>query len=155
MPDGMAAAMTPSQRRDWSACCSTSADTGLENEVVANRRRPSLFLTGRRSTKSVDALARTGQSRPRYDYYLKEAMFFRSQSHRPHLLPAFPGLDGGKLGHWGNQSGGLEGQSLELDRFGDAAVRNFSWPRRTDGPKGVCVRLGKTAKWPHASTPKR
>jgi hypothetical protein len=32
-----------------------------------------------------------------YDFYLKEALFFRSQPNRPHLLPAYPGLDGGNV----------------------------------------------------------
>jgi putative heme-binding domain-containing protein len=39
-----------------------------------------------------------------YDYYAKEARHFRALCPRPTLLPAFPGLDGGALGHWGNQT---------------------------------------------------
>lgn len=38
-----------------------------------------------------------------YDFYPKEAEFFMKQATLPPLLPAFPGLDGGKQGHWGNQ----------------------------------------------------
>ena len=39
-----------------------------------------------------------------YDFYAKEAEYFRKQPPVPPLLPPFPGLDGGKHGHWGNQN---------------------------------------------------
>ncbi len=39
-----------------------------------------------------------------YDFYTKQAEFFRGQHHMPQLLAQFPGLDGGKQGHWGNQN---------------------------------------------------
>ncbi|MFM7205988.1 MAG: DUF6797 domain-containing protein [Planctomycetaceae bacterium] len=38
-----------------------------------------------------------------YDFYAKEARHVRDLCPRPRLLPAYPGLDGGTLGHWGNQ----------------------------------------------------
>ena len=39
-----------------------------------------------------------------YDFYRKQARHFRDIDPRPNLLSEFPGLDGGKYGHWGNQS---------------------------------------------------
>ena len=39
-----------------------------------------------------------------FDFYAKEARFFRDLCPRPVLTPPFPGLDGGKQGHWGNQN---------------------------------------------------
>ena len=39
-----------------------------------------------------------------YDFYAKEAEHFGKLAEVPPLLPPFPGLDGGKLGHWGNQN---------------------------------------------------
>ncbi|MDA9934587.1 plastocyanin/azurin family copper-binding protein [Rubripirellula sp.] len=39
-----------------------------------------------------------------YDFYRKQARHFREVTPRPRLLADFPGLDGGKDGHWGNQS---------------------------------------------------
>ena len=39
-----------------------------------------------------------------YDFYRKQARHFRNVTPRPKLLAEFPGLDGGKDGHWGNQS---------------------------------------------------
>ncbi len=39
-----------------------------------------------------------------YDFYAKEARFFRDLCPRPVLTPPFPGLDGPTNGHWGNQT---------------------------------------------------
>ena len=39
-----------------------------------------------------------------YDFYAKEARHFASQANRPAVVQAFPGLDMGKHGHWGNQN---------------------------------------------------
>ena len=39
-----------------------------------------------------------------YDFYAKQARFFRELCPRPVLLPQFPGLDGDEHGHWGNQT---------------------------------------------------
>ena len=77
-----------------------------------------------------------------YDFYAKEAEFFVKQASVPPLLPAYPGLDGGVLGHWGNQN--------------DTAWTDNRWNETDLGsvlsgvfrsavvavPKGVCVRLG-------------
>ncbi len=39
-----------------------------------------------------------------YDFYAKQAIHFRDQKEPAKLLMQFPGLDGGKQGHWGNQN---------------------------------------------------
>jgi hypothetical protein len=39
-----------------------------------------------------------------YEFYAKQAEFFRVHEPRPTLLGEFPGLDGGPFGHWGNQN---------------------------------------------------
>jgi putative heme-binding domain-containing protein len=39
-----------------------------------------------------------------YDFYAKQAVHFASKSPRPLWIEPFPGLDGGKFGHWGNQN---------------------------------------------------
>ncbi len=39
-----------------------------------------------------------------YDFYSKEASYFKQQENPPNLLAEFPGLDTGKYGHWGNQN---------------------------------------------------
>ena len=38
-----------------------------------------------------------------YDFYAKQADHFRRHEHRPPLVQGYPGLDGGRQGHWGNQ----------------------------------------------------
>ena len=77
-----------------------------------------------------------------YDFYAKQADFFREQPTVPPLLAEYPGLDGGTLGHWGNQNDTIwaDGRWNDTDlgsllcgvfRGGGVTVR-----------KGVCVRLG-------------
>lgn len=38
-----------------------------------------------------------------YDWYTKQALHFAAMKNRPAWVEPFPGLDGGKFGHWGNQ----------------------------------------------------
>jgi len=38
-----------------------------------------------------------------YDWYTKQALHFAAMKTRPTWVEPFPGLDGGKFGHWGNQ----------------------------------------------------
>ncbi len=39
-----------------------------------------------------------------YDFYAKEADYFRQQPKLRCCCPSYPGMDGGTLGHWGNQN---------------------------------------------------
>ncbi|MCB1076583.1 MAG: heme-binding domain-containing protein [Verrucomicrobiae bacterium] len=81
-----------------------------------------------------------------FDYYGKQALHFMKQHPLPALIPAFPGLDGGRQGHWGNQN--------DKDTWADGrwAAQDhgsvFSGVFRGAGvtvPKGVCVRHGDLA----------
>ena len=60
----------------------------------------------------------------------------------PALLPPFPGLDGGKQGHWGNQNEETwaDGRWNQTD-LGTVLSGVFRGAGVTV-PKGVCVRLG-------------
>ena len=78
-----------------------------------------------------------------YDFYAKEAEYFRTQDATSPLLPEFPGLDGGRLGHWGNQTEDTWADdrwnqtdlgSVQCGVFRGAGVTV---------PRGVCVRLGE------------
>ncbi len=78
-----------------------------------------------------------------YDFYAKEADYFMHQPSVPMLLPPFPGLDGGTLGHWGNQ----DEKTWADDRWnrtdpGTVLCGVFRGAGVTV-PKGVCVRLGE------------
>jgi azurin len=77
-----------------------------------------------------------------YDFYAKQAEFFMRQSTLPMLLPAFPGLDGGKQGHWGNQNE----QTWADDRWNGIDVGEWMCGGFREGKlkiaRSVCVRLG-------------
>ncbi len=145
MPDGIAAAMTAEQRRDLvRLLIDLGRTTGLENEVVAESS-PAEFVYDRAPLdKTIWKLWQEPVNRDRvYDFYLKEALHFRSQSHRPHLLPAFPGLDGGKQGHWGNQNEEVwKDNRWNSTDLGTVLCGIFHGPGGVTVPKGVCVRLG-------------
>ncbi|HWB02528.1 MAG TPA: DUF6797 domain-containing protein [Verrucomicrobiales bacterium] len=79
-----------------------------------------------------------------YDFYAKEAQWFMKQTPVPPLLPEYPGLDGGRHGHWGNQN--------------EEVWRDGRWNQMDIGPrmggvfrgggvvvaKAVCVKLGES-----------
>jgi putative heme-binding domain-containing protein len=77
-----------------------------------------------------------------YDFYAKEAEFFRRQPSVPPLLPPYPGLDGGTEGHWGNQNEDTWTDDRWNDTdFGSLLCGVFRGAGVTV-PKGVCVRFG-------------
>lgn len=77
-----------------------------------------------------------------YDFYAREAMHFAAVRPLPHLLPAYPGLDGGRFGHWGNQNE----TTWADDRWNQTDLGTLlAGVFRGAGvtvPRGVCVRLG-------------
>jgi len=81
-----------------------------------------------------------------YDFYAKESDHFRAMGKSgktvPPLLMEFPGLDGGDLGHWGNQDETVWASNAWNDiKLGTVQAGIF----RGDGvtvPRGVCVQLG-------------
>ena len=77
-----------------------------------------------------------------YDSYTKQALKLRGRDPVPLLLPAFPGLDGGRGGHWGAQqeSAWKDGRRDRTD-LGSLQC----WPLQLKGrvvPRAVNVRLG-------------
>ncbi|MFM7742564.1 MAG: LamG-like jellyroll fold domain-containing protein, partial [Verrucomicrobiota bacterium] len=82
-----------------------------------------------------------------FDFYGKQALTFGGATARLlALLPSYPGLDGGKQGHWGNQNDAVtwkDGRWAEADHGS-----LFSGVLRVDGltvPKAVWVRKGDEA----------
>lgn len=76
-----------------------------------------------------------------YDFYRKEARYFRDQAPQATLLAEYPGLDGGTLGHWGNQNDDVwasdRWNATQLDTVQAGIFRGAD----VTVPRGVCVRL--------------
>ena len=83
-----------------------------------------------------------------YNFYQRQADYYMAmpQSDLPKLLPAFPGLDAGKAGHWGknNQNGHHDG------RWNDAKIGSIhSHVTNGDGEKLGVVIKGINVKLPN------
>ncbi|WP_161604794.1 DUF6797 domain-containing protein [Roseiconus nitratireducens] len=81
-----------------------------------------------------------------YDFYARQAEHFLGQSPMPMLIAAYPGLDGGELGHWGNQGEDQwqDGRWNETE-LGSMQAGVF----RGNGvtvPRAVCVQLGEAGQ---------
>ncbi|MBP7948635.1 MAG: heme-binding domain-containing protein [Verrucomicrobiales bacterium] len=77
-----------------------------------------------------------------YDFYAKQARRFAAVSPMPALVPSYPGLDGGRHGHWGNQNEEIwrDARWNDMDagglQCGIVAIDGKTIPR------AVCVQLG-------------
>ncbi|QEG00485.1 Auracyanin-A precursor [Stieleria maiorica] len=77
-----------------------------------------------------------------YDFYAKQAEFFRGHPANPPLLAEYPGLDGGDQGHWGNQNDTTwANDRWNLTELG-AVMCGVVRVGKTTIPRGVCVRVG-------------
>lgn len=78
-----------------------------------------------------------------YDFYTKQARHFLRMQPRPSLVAAYPGLDTGAFGHWGNQNEGTwrDGRWAASDH-GRVLSAVFRGGELTV-PKAVAVRLGE------------
>lgn len=76
-----------------------------------------------------------------YDFYTKQADFFRQQTPPPMMVAAFAGLDGGDQGHWGNQNE----QTWKDNRWNDTELSSVQAGvfKGSGKPvaRAVCVRL--------------
>jgi putative heme-binding domain-containing protein len=146
MPEGIAAAMSPRQIRDLVRFLAGLGKPG------GSATRPMPLHPHAAAAFSFDRAPLQPENRPDwrqpvnrdriYDYYTKEAEFFRNQSPTPLLLPPFPGLDGTAHGHWGNQSEEtwIDGRWNEAE-LGSVLCGVFRGAGVTVD-KGVCIRLG-------------
>jgi putative heme-binding domain-containing protein len=143
MPDGLWAAMSADQRADLVRFL---LELGRTEGVAAfaHAHQPARFEYERGPVRPDEWPSRGHRvNRHRlYDFYFKEAEYFMKQPTRPHLLPAFPGIDGGIEGHWGTQNE----KTWEDDRWNDADTGTvMCGVFRGAGvtvARGVCVRLG-------------
>jgi azurin len=79
-----------------------------------------------------------------YDFYGKQADYFAGQPDVAGLLlPEFPGLDGGKYGHWGNQNEDVWKDGRWNETVHGPVVSTVWRGAGMTIPKAVCVRLAE------------
>ncbi len=146
MPEGLAASMTAEERRDLVRFLLDLGRPGqaAAGQLMAHSHTPASFAYDRTPIRPEDwPNWQHPVNRDRvYDFYAKEAEYFSKQPTVPALLPQYPGLDGGTLGHWGNQNDDVwaDGRWSKTD-LGTVLCGVFRGAGVTV-PKGVCVRLG-------------
>jgi putative heme-binding domain-containing protein len=142
MPEGLTAGLSREQRRDLIRYLLELGKTkGLHDlsheparfEYASAPLRPELWPNARHYVNRERV----------YDFYVREAEHFRKQRPVPILLPEWPGLDGGRHGHWGNQNDTVwkDGRWNSTD-LGSLQCGVFRAGRLTV-PRAVCVRLGE------------
>lgn len=78
-----------------------------------------------------------------YDFYTKQAEYFRNQQQTPLLLSAYPGLDGPQTGHWGNQKEeDWKDNRWNNTMLGTVQAGILKLPGQTIS-RAICVRLGE------------
>ncbi len=150
MPDGLLATFSEQDKADLVAFI---ADLGKHNKLSleasqsllahAHGHHPATFEMPRaplEPEKFPSWQAHVNRDRI-YDFYAKQARHFRDVQPRPTLLAEFPGLDGGTLGHWGNQSepDWADGRWNETD-LGSLLSGVFHGDK-VNVARGICVRL--------------
>lgn len=81
-----------------------------------------------------------------YDFYTKQAEYFRSLPSAPLLLQTHPGLDSGRYGHWGNQNEATwASDAWNATMLGSMQSGVFR-AGQTTVPRGICVQLGSPAE---------
>ncbi len=151
MPDGLASAMSTQQQADLVCFLSKLGREdslplkSIESVLAHSHSHAPAEFPFERAPLQPEQWPSWQQTVNRdriYDYYTKEAEYFRTQDHVPPLLPEFPGLDGGTLGHWGNQ----DEETWADDRWNETDLGSlqcgiFHGAGLTI-PRAVCVRLG-------------
>lgn len=141
MPDGLTAAMTAEERSDLIRYL---LELGKTKGLDDLSHKPVQFAYSREPLRPEDWPNRKHYvNRDRvYDFYTREAEYFRPQRPLPLLLPQWPGLDGGAFGHWGNQNENAwrDGRWNQTE-LGSVQCGVFRAGKMTI-LRAVCVRLG-------------
>ena len=144
MPANLAAGMPAEDLRDLVRFLSECKGTA-GSALLAHAHAPATFPWRRDALDlSLRPAWQEHVNRDRlYDFYAKQAEFFRTATPRPLLLQSFPGLDGVAHGHWGNQNeqtwrdGRWQNTDLGRVQAGVLRIGEKAFPR------AVCVRLGE------------
>jgi putative heme-binding domain-containing protein len=145
MPANVFTALPPDQRRDLVRYL---LELGRTPGLEALSHRPEPFDVPREPLRPDDwpnHVLDVNKHRV-YDAYTKQAMRFRGRDPMPLVLPAWPGLDGGRFGHWGS----IPESAWDDDRRNrcDQGILQ-AWPLKLDArviPRAVNVRLGDAAE---------
>ncbi len=145
MPEGIAEALTEGERRDLVRFLLDLGRPGSTagKDLIGHPHMPAAFAYDRAPLRpELWPGWQEPVNRDRiYDFYAKEAEFFRTRPETP-LLPQYPGLDGGALGHWGNQNEDVwTDDRWNRTDLGTVLAGVFRGADVTV-PKGVCVRIG-------------
>ena len=146
MPDGLAAAMAPRERQDLIRFL---LELGRSGSGAADllRRQQHVAAEFRYDRAPLHPDQWPGWQLPVnrervYDFYAKEAAHFMGLASVPALLPPYPGLDGGRLGHWGNQNEETWADSRWNQTDLGTVLSGVFRGAGVTVPKGVCLRLG-------------
>jgi putative heme-binding domain-containing protein len=147
MPDGLAEAMTPVQRRDLLRFLMELGRDGQQpgEMLLAQAHAPASFPFDRfplRPERWPNHTHPVNRDRL-YDFYEKEAAYFCTHALDRRLLPEYPGLDGGSFGHWGNQNEQTWADARWNKTDLGTVLCGVFHGADVVVPKAVCVRLGE------------
>ena len=148
MPRGLLAGMAPDMRRDLLRYLLELGRTpGLEQMAHA----PAAFDPPHTPLRPADwpsAGAFVNRERV-YDWYTRQALHVRGREPLPLIVPPWPGLDGGRHGHWGNQNdddtwrdGRWNDTDLGVVQCHDLRIPGAAGEGDRIIPRAVCLRLG-------------
>ena len=79
-----------------------------------------------------------------YEFYQRQADYYMADRSRiPEIIPAYPGLDGGKFGHWGKHNQNNHSDLRWNDADSGELVTQVFRTKDLTVLKGICLRLGK------------
>lgn len=146
MPEGVAEAMTDAELRDLVRfLIDLGKTTGRDVAALLEPAHvESTFPFDRAPLRPADhPYWRENVNRDRvYDFYAKEAEYYLHQSKLPRVVPPYPGLDGGKFGHWGNQNEDVWADDRWNKTDLGVLMCGVLHAPGIVVPKGVCVRIG-------------
>ena len=149
MPDGLAATMTSREQADLLSFLMMLGKPGASNHLAmampAHGQSPASFPYEREPLRPefYGSMTHPVNRQRIYDYYAKEADYFRKQPNPPMLLPTYPGLDGGVHGHWGNQNESTWADGRWNDTILGSVMCGVFRGAEVTVPKGICLQLGE------------
>ncbi|HEX3726241.1 MAG TPA: DUF6797 domain-containing protein, partial [Pirellulales bacterium] len=150
MPDGLAGAMSPVERRDLVRFLFELGQAnrqGLEDLLGHSHEAAQFTYNAAPLEPAQWRHTQHPVNRDRlYDFYAKEADYFRDLGPQMALMPAYPGLDGGRMGHWGNQNEDTWRDDRWKEMDSGSVVCGIFQNGSELIPRSVCARLGGSSE---------